>query len=464
MATPPVKTVNANPGGADERGKGGGGRMLNRRPVWIGMAVSVMILALLGWIAAGRRQPAVVPNTSGSSTDTRASAMDSVNKVVGANEAGTIAATTPGAPGTPGSLAGGTALVDPSAAGTNGPTPVAGTNSNQMTPEQQAVASAAAMRQQQIESIRTTRVASYLDSLKAPSHVADVGQAGGQSGGPGAAGQQNGPLTDDQKRQALSQLMAQQQAAGIQPSGAEQAELARLQGDTGQPGSGAQSVRENYATFDGKPGENRWAATNVIDAPVSPFELRAGFVIPGVMISGVNSELPGQIVAQVAQNVMDNARGQFVLIPQGSRLIGTYANTVAYGQSRVLVAWQRVVFPDGKALDIGSMPGADSAGYAGFHDQVDNHYLRVFGSAILLSLIGAAAEVGQPQTSSFGGTTSVNQALSASLGQQLSQTATQLIEKNLSIAPTLKIRPGYRFNVVVTKDLVFPHQYKAFDY
>lgn len=456
MAMPPVTTpAGSGPGNLDDKSKGGGGKMLNRRPVWIAAGVCVMILVLLVWIAEGRRQPAAVP-FSGSAADTRGSALDSVNKVVGANQSGTIAATTtPGGPGTPGNLGGSTTLVDPAAGAATG-TAASGTAATaQMTPAQQAEAAAITARQQQIEAIRTARIGSYLDSLKAPSRVADVGAKGDQ----GSAGGDDEGLTDYQKRQGLRQLLADQQASGVQPSTAERMELERLfsNGDT-------KPAQKDYASFDGKPGENRWSASNVIDAPTSPFELRAGFVIPGVMISGVNSELPGQIVAQVSQNVMDNARGQFMLIPQGSRLVGTYANSAAYGQSRVLIAWQRIVFPDGKALDIGSMPGSDSAGYAGFHDQVDNHYLRVFGSAILMSLIGAAAEVGQPQNTGFGGTTSVNQALSQSLGQQLSQTSSQLIEKNLSISPTLKIRPGYRFNVVVTKDLVFQHPYKAFDY
>jgi type IV secretion system protein TrbI len=183
------------------------------------------------------------------------------------------------------------------------------------------------------------------------------------------------------------------------------------------------------------------------------------------LISGINSELPGQIVAQVAQNVYDTPTGKHVLIAQGSRLIGSYASEVAFGQARLFVAWQRIVFPDGKALDIGAMPGADSAGYAGLNDQVNNHYLRLFGSAILMS--GVTAGIAQSQRQGGGSnnsTPSASSALSEALGQQLGQVTAQLIAKNMGVAPTLEIRPGYRFNVIVTKDLTFAKPYASFDY
>ena len=324
---------------------------------------------------------------------------------------------------------------------------------------------------QRSQDVQNQRVSAFLDALKAPPKASSAASGGllqkvqNVLPAPGALLGSPAPaasvgLSDQEKLTALQQMMARQSAAGIEPSAAAKAEYARL---TGQPaGSKAQG---GYESFDNQgQGGDRWASASRPEAPLSPFELRAGFVIPGVMITGVSSELPGQIEAQVAQNVYDTATGGFMLIPQGSRLVGSYQSNAAYGQARVLIAWQRVVFPDGKALDIGAMPGADSAGYAGFHDQVNNHYTRIFGSAVMLSLIGAGAEVGQPQTSTLGQTTTVSQALSQQLAQQLGSTATQLVQKNLSIAPTLKIRPGYRFNVVVTKDLVFQSPYRAFDY
>ena len=153
------------------------------------------------------------------------------------------------------------------------------------------------------------------------------------------------------------------------------------------------------------------------------------------------------------------------MLPQGSRLVGSYSSDVAYGQARVLVAWQRIVFPDGKAMDIGAMPGADGAGHAGFSDEVNNHYVRLFGSALLMSAVTAGVTYSQRQNQN--GTVlapSASSALSEALGQQLGQATAQMIAKNLNVAPTLEIRPGYRFNVIVVKDLTFSKPYKSFDY
>ncbi|MNR14979.1 Type IV secretion system protein virB10 [compost metagenome] len=161
----------------------------------------------------------------------------------------------------------------------------------------------------------------------------------------------------------------------------------------------------------------------------------------------------------------DTPTGRHLLLPQGSRLVGSYSSDVAFGQSRVLVAWQRIVFPDGKAMDIGSMPGADQAGYSGFKDKVNNHYFRLFGSALLMSAVTAGVALSQEQDNSgFGTETTASSAMSEALGQQLGQVTAQLISKNLNIAPTLEIRPGFRFNVIVTKDLTFSKPYKSFDY
>lgn len=255
--------------------------------------------------------------------------------------------------------------------------------------------------------------------------------------------------------------VAQLQAAGLVPAG----------GNSGPGGSAASSLLaaagrpNNLSQFNGSGGD-RWQLEAELQAPRSPYELRAGFIMPATLISGINSDLPGQIVAQVSQDVYDTATGKYRLVPHGSRLVGAYSSNVAYGQSRVLVAWQRIVFPDGKALDIGSMPGGDGAGYAGFNDQVDNHYARVFGSALLMSGVVAGAAFSQNRNAVTGTVTAptAGSALSEALGQQLGQATAQMISKNLNIAPTLAIRPGFRFNVIVVKDLTFTKPYASFDY
>lgn len=225
----------------------------------------------------------------------------------------------------------------------------------------------------------------------------------------------------------------------------------------------------DYAQFGNKrkakaQGDDRWALDSSLENPRTRFELRAGSIIPATMISGINSELPGQIIGQVSQDVFDTPTGKYRLIPQGTRLIGRYSNRVVDGQSRVLVAWQRIVFPDGKALDIGSMEGVDGAGYAGFGDKVDRHYWRMFGSAFLMSGIatGLTSSKINPTNDPFGSSTAAQ--FNERLANQVGDVATRMIEKNMNVAPTLMIRPGYRFNVMAVKDLPFDQPYQPFDY
>jgi type IV secretion system protein TrbI len=224
----------------------------------------------------------------------------------------------------------------------------------------------------------------------------------------------------------------------------------------------------DVAQFAGTPGTDRWKLENKLEAPRSAYELRAGAtLIPGTLIGGINSELPGQIFGQVSSNVFDTATGNHLLIPQGTRLSGVYGSEVVFAQARVLIAWQRLIFPDGRVLDIGAMPGADMVGFSGFSDKVDNHYWRLFSSAFLLSGVTAGVAVSQPSTTTTNGATTQQNfsgAMSQALGQQLGQVTAQLLTKNMNVAPTLVIRPGYRFNIVVTKDLTFDKPYKAFDY
>jgi type IV secretory pathway VirB10-like protein len=194
---------------------------------------------------------------------------------------------------------------------------------------------------------------------------------------------------------------------------------------------------------------------------VSRYEVKAGTIIPAVLLTGVNSDLPGQLIGQVREPVFDTETGQYLLIPQGTRLIGLYDHQVVYGQERVLVTWKRVLFPNGASLSLkDGMPGTDAAGAAGFQDEVNLHPLRVFGNALLLTVFSAGVQLSQipDYGRGFAGPSAGN-VLGAALGQQLGQTANELIRRGINIAPTLEIRPGYAFNVMVTQDLVFPGPY-----
>ncbi|WP_226034398.1 TrbI/VirB10 family protein [Aquitalea palustris] len=199
--------------------------------------------------------------------------------------------------------------------------------------------------------------------------------------------------------------------------------------------------------------------------PISPYEIKAGWMIPAIMVGGMNSDLPGQLQAQVRENVYDTQSGRYVLIPSGSKLVGTYDSQIAFGQSRVLVVWTRVIFPDGSEQFLKGMPGADQAGYAGLTGDVDNHLWPMFRAAVFMSVITAGAQLSQPQTTNSGTTTGSSNprpsdALIAALGQQLGQAGSQIIQRYLQVQPTITTQPGQRFNILVTQNIVFPHPWK----
>lgn len=209
-------------------------------------------------------------------------------------------------------------------------------------------------------------------------------------------------------------------------------------------------------------------ATNVYDThlvrqEVSPYELLQGSVIPAVLETGIKSDIAGQVKAVVEHPVYNSLNGASVLIPAGATLVGTYKSGAAMGQNRVAVMWTRVEFPNGTYMQLGKLTGSSPSGYAGFHDLVNDHTWEIFKNALLLSLIDMGTAIASPQSSSSN-TTGVtgDEALQdgeQSLVQTFGQAETQLFQKYVNIAPTITIRPGYLFNVVVAKDLVFPGPY-----
>lgn len=203
---------------------------------------------------------------------------------------------------------------------------------------------------------------------------------------------------------------------------------------------------------------------HLVRPSITPYEVKAGSLVPAVLITQANSDLPGQLIAQVRENVFDTATGAHLLIPQGTRAIGVYDSLVAFGQERVLVAWQRLIFPNGSSLNLESMPGTDLAGAAGFHDRVQRDYVRIFGGAILLSAISAGLQISQgtfAAANQAADTRDLREILAAALGQNLGELGTEMARRNLNVQPTLEIRSGYRFNIAVMKDLILPDPYPA---
>lgn len=204
---------------------------------------------------------------------------------------------------------------------------------------------------------------------------------------------------------------------------------------------------------------------NLVHKEISQFELLQGTVIPAVLETGIKSDISGQVTGIVTHPVYNSASGAFVLIPAGSKIIGNYSNRIIAGDTRVAVAWTRVIFPNGTYLNLDNgMPAAGPSGYAGLHDHVDNHTWSIFRSALLFSIIDAGMALASPQQSTdSNGTITGNVALTTaeqSLAQTFGQAEAQLLEREINIAPTLTIPTGFPLNVVITKDLIFPGPYK----
>jgi type IV secretion system protein TrbI len=229
-------------------------------------------------------------------------------------------------------------------------------------------------------------------------------------------------------------------------------------GLAGQAGDGnGQRAKADFFNQDIK--DLGYLANHVV-AGLSPYELKRGSVIPATLITGVNSDLPGRIAAQVSQNVYDSATGHRLLIPQGAKLFGRYDSSVAFGQRRVLVVWTDVIFPNGATLQIGGMAGTDAQGFGGFKDKVNNHYLRIFGSAALIAAIGAGVDMAVPEErNALGSENSAENSARRSFAETFGRVAERTISKNIDVQPTLEIRPGYNFNILVDQDIVFPGAY-----
>jgi type IV secretion system protein VirB10 len=195
--------------------------------------------------------------------------------------------------------------------------------------------------------------------------------------------------------------------------------------------------------------------------PLSRFEIKAGWEIPAALEQGLNSDLPGELKALVMSNVYDTATGQYLLIPQGARLVGAYSSRVGYGQNGVQVAWQRVIFPDGSAIDLNGMEGLDAQGNSGLRDKVDHHYKQLFGVAVLTSLFDGALAVTQSRQQSVLVYPSPTQETESAVGREVSQLGTQIARKNLNVQPTIKIPAGYKFNVRVNRDILFEEPYQS---
>lgn len=183
-----------------------------------------------------------------------------------------------------------------------------------------------------------------------------------------------------------------------------------------------------------------------LERPASPYQVMSGTLIAASLITGLNSDLPGTVIAQVTQPVYDTVTGTHLLIPQGARLIGRYQSEVSFGQDRALLIWDRIIFPDGASIQI-SAPGADAGGYAGVADRTDHHWDRVFAAAGLATILGIGAELGSDDDD-------IERAVRRGISDTVNQAGQRAVDRSLGIQPTIKVRPGWPVRVIVTRDLI----------
>ncbi|NKL53441.1 TrbI/VirB10 family protein [Rhizobium leguminosarum] len=219
-----------------------------------------------------------------------------------------------------------------------------------------------------------------------------------------------------------------------------------LAGLAGQPGQ--QSTQDRQLAFLNAPVDRRTTSSDRVMVPASPFVLQAGAVIPAALITGIRSDLPGQITAQVTENVYDSPTGRLLLIPQGTRIIGQYDNNVQFGQRRALLVWNRLIFPNGRSIVLERQPGADTQGYAGIEDGVDYHRWDLAKAAGLSTLLAVGTELAVSDEDRLVA------AIRDGAQDTINDAGQQIIRRQLQVAPTLTIRPGFPVRVIVTRDLV----------
>ncbi|KAF0096562.1 MAG: type IV secretion system protein VirB10 [Rhodospirillaceae bacterium] len=278
--------------------------------------------------------------------------------------------------------------------------------------------------------------------------------AQGQSG-PSAADAEQQRRAQETEAARVSRLFApgsrQQQPAGA-GSGPSQASMSGNVPPADE--ASIQNAQDRKLAFMNAPVDRRTTSLDRLARPASPYLLQAGTVIPAALVTGLRSDLPGQITAQVTENVYDTPTGGSLLIPQGARLIGVYDSQVSFGQSRLLLVWTRLILPNGYSIVLERQPGADATGQAGLEDGVDHHWGALFKATLLSTILAVGTELGSDQNDS-----DIVRALRRGTGDTLNQAGQQIVRRNLNVQPTLTIRPGYPVRVIVTRDLVLqPYQ------
>jgi type IV secretion system protein VirB10 len=261
-------------------------------------------------------------------------------------------------------------------------------------------------------------------------------------------------LAQEQQAALTSGLFVQAAAQSVQLASNETPQMgAAPSGGSNAPPSddptAIEGMQDEKLAFMNGPVDRDTVSLDRIMKPASPYIIEAGWVIPGALITGIKSDIPGDVTAQVTENVYDSATGRYLLIPQGSKLFGKYDSQIAFAQTRVQMVWTRVMFPDGDSIVLQRLPGADTQGYSGLEDQVNNHWISLFKAAVLSTILSVGAEAGTSDSEN-----NLAQAIREGASQSISETGQQIVERNLNIQPTLTDRPGLPVRIIVDQDLV----------
>jgi type IV secretion system protein VirB10 len=309
-------------------------------------------------------------------------------------------------------------------------------------------------RPQVLSAAQQAREEAYREEEEARNAPMGIHGASGRGGLLGGAQNPSNSLGDALKSDAALASLLRGTEGGAGGSGGSGSGVPSPQGED----QNKQSDKENFLARTRAHPEDMYLKSSRVN-PLTRYEIKAGWDIPATLEQKANSDLPGEIKALVRSNVYDTATGRYLLIPQGSYLIGTYNHRVAYGQKRIQVIWTRLIYPDTTSINLVGMIGQDAEGQAGFADQVDNHYARLIGGALLTSAFSAGIELSQNQQTSSFAYPSTSQIATQALGRQLGELGMEVTRRNLDIQPTIKIRVGYRFNVRVNKDIAFEEPY-----
>jgi type IV secretion system protein VirB10 len=256
-------------------------------------------------------------------------------------------------------------------------------------------------------------------------------------------------IAQEQEAALTSHLFATTNIGPIIPAALQAPAAASVEKASAAAGSNDLTSQDHKLAFLNGNVDRRTVSPDRIEAPASPYVLQAGSVIPGALLTGLRSDLPGQVTAQVTEDVYDSPTGKFLLIPQGAKLIGQYDAQIAFGQSRALLVWNRLIMPNGRSIVLERQPGADPEGYAGLEDQVDYHWGMLFKAALLSTVLSVGSEVGMSNNGN-----SLVQAIQQGTSQGVNQVGQQVVSRSLNIQPTITIRPGFPVRVIVNRDLV----------